>query len=465
MPVNRQSRLAAALLAPLLWFALFISSPAAVAADAVGEVTFVQGVASAQRPGEGTRFLAKGEALHEGETLNTGAKSFALIALKDGTRLTLRPNTSFTLETFRHGDKEESAIFRLVKGGVRTLTGLVSKRNPQGMEMRTPSATIGIRGTSFDARICDADCAEDQRRMAGKTRLVQPEMIVARVAVLAGSASAIGTDGQTRALNEGGALFSGDSVRTAKGSYAVLGFRDRSKVTVVADSEFKLEDVRFTGAQSDTGNFAVRVVRGGIRALTGLLARRDPKSVSVGAGSATIGIRGTGFDAALATHCVSAGDCADATQVHVWEPAAELRVGDRVLEIQPGQVGVFVPGRNLLAILETVPPVLRDETAPRPDSVEIDFTALFGAVQLDTGAGVYVSVRDGDVVLRGPEGFIYLSRDEAGVLQDGRGLPVRITPPPRFMLNDPIPLPDAFNESSARLLDVLNPGEVICEIR
>jgi hypothetical protein len=152
--------------------------------------------------------------------------------------------------------------------------------------------------------------------------------------------------------------------------------------------------------------------------------------------------------------------------VHVWEPTVELRMGDRVVQIDPGKVGVYIPSRNGFALLETAPDVIAKETAPRPDTVDIDFDALFAAVQLENiGSGVYVGMRDGDVVLRGPDGFIYLSRDEAGVLQDGRGVPVRITPFPLFMLNDPHPTPEGFDERSFRLLELLNPGDVICEIR
>ena len=191
----------------LLWLALMLMAGSAsaaapsAAAGPIGEVAFVQGVATAQRAGEGPRFLAKGEALHETDTVSTGAKGFALITLKDGTKLTLRPNTVFSLDRFRHDAGEESALFKLVKGGVRALTGLVGRRNPRGVEFTTATATIGIRGTSFDARLCEGDCAEEQRRVARKTREVHPELIVARVAVLSGTATAIGPDGQTRNLD------------------------------------------------------------------------------------------------------------------------------------------------------------------------------------------------------------------------------------------------------------------------
>jgi hypothetical protein len=354
-----------------------------------------------------------------------------------------------------------------LKGGVRALTGLIGKRNPQNVEVRTTTATIGIRGTSFDARICESDCADEQRRMTTKSRVPQPEAIVARVAVLSGSATAAGPDGQSRRLNEGSALFSGDTVRTAKASHAVLGFRDRSKVTVTADSEFKLEDVRFAGPQSDSGNFAVRVLRGGIRLLTGLLAKRDPKAATVNATTTVIGLRGTGGDFFVGPHCLAPQDCVnESVLAFVWEPEIEMRVDGRVLQIPNGQVGLYVPSRNLLTLLDAIPDTLRNEPAPRPDGVDINFEALFAAVQLDNiGPGFYVGMRDGDIVLRGPDGLIYLSRDEAGVLQEGQTVPIRITPYPLFLLNDPYPTPEGFDERAFRLLELLNPGDVICEIR
>jgi hypothetical protein len=207
-PLGRGRRVAGWGFMRLAWVALFLMSASALAAEPIGEVAFVQGVASAQRPGESPRFLAKGEALHEGDTLSTGAKGFALITLKDGTKLTLRPNTNFTLERFRQG-AEDSAIFNLLKGGVRALTGLISKRNPRAVEVKTTTATIGIRGTSFDARLCEADCAEEQGRIGRQARVPQPDLVVARVATMSGSATATGPNGQTRGLNEGTALFGG----------------------------------------------------------------------------------------------------------------------------------------------------------------------------------------------------------------------------------------------------------------
>lgn len=430
-------------------------SPAFAAAPA-GEVVYAHGLTSVQREGEAARFVTKGDPISEGDTITTGPKGFAVIGLKDGTRMTLRPETSFAVEKFSHGEQEEAGFFRLIKGGVRAITGLIGKRNPQGMRVTTTTATIGIRGTSFDARLCEADCAQE----AGSVPKDVPpaaDLIVGRVAVLAGSGVLIGANGQTRPISQGAPLFNGDTVRTNQASYAVLAFRDRSKITVIAASEFKLENVRFSGAQSDEGSFIVRIARGGVRALTGLLAKRAPKSVQINMITAVIGIRGTGADGRLELDCI-AGSCTQSAFAYTWEGSVALQIGDRSIVIDVDRAGVYNPAADRLTLLDAVPQFFLDETAPRPDTVDVDFDNLFRVTGLDGyPAGLYIGMLDGHVVFTGRGGFIDLGPGEAGYLGDG-DIPVRLSRYPDFLLTDPYPRPEKFDEQTIRLLDVLNPG-------
>src|SRR6185503_6778671 len=106
------------------------------------------------------------------------------------------------------------------------------------------------------------------------------------------------------------------------------------KITVIAESEFRLEDVRFTGANADSGNFAVRIVRGGIRALSGLLAKRDAKAISFRTTTAVIGLRGSGGDIVEMPFCFTAQDCAPGVHVSVWEGGPfEMVAGGKLLLI------------------------------------------------------------------------------------------------------------------------------------
>jgi hypothetical protein len=472
MPLKTIPRLGA-IAYPLIcaWLFLLLGMghvPAALAQPA-GEITYAHGLTSVQRPGEEPRFVQKGDPLSEGDVITTSARGFAVVTFRDGTKITLRPSTTFAIDRFSHGSGDESAFFRLLRGGMRAFSGLVSKRNPEGMQVTSGTATMGIRGTSFDARQCEGDCAQELKTARGKPPPA-PAQIVARVVVVSGTASVIGADGQSRTAIKGTPLINGETVRTGAASYAVLGFRDESKVTVIANSEFKLENVRFSGARSESGNFVVRVVRGGARALTGLLGKSQPQNVQINMVTAVVGIRGTGLDGMFGQDCIGPGECAEGAFVHTWDGAVALEAGGRSLLISAGQTGVFNPQFDRLALLETRPQFMIDEPSPRPDTVEIDFSNLFAAVTLDAiRAGLYVAVRAGHVAFAGSTGAIDLGTGEAGHLDEGMTTPVRLVEQPPFLVNDPYPAPEQFDEKTIRLLEVLNPGgspgDVICEVQ
>ena len=77
-----------------------------LAAQPVGDVVYVQGIASAQKPGEAARFIQKGDALNEGDVINTGGRGYAVVELKDGSKMTLRPDTTFAIDKFRQGTSD-----------------------------------------------------------------------------------------------------------------------------------------------------------------------------------------------------------------------------------------------------------------------------------------------------------------------------------------------------------------------
>jgi hypothetical protein len=329
-----------------LFLASLLGSAPAIAAQRVGEVIFAHGITSVQQAGEGPRFVTKGDALNEGDVISTSSRGFAVIGFRDGTKLTLRPDTTFAVDKYNDAAGQEAASFLLHKGGIRTVTGTMAKNKPQSVQFKTTTGAIAIKGTSFDARICGDDCTEDARSIA--QRGAAPD-IVARVATFTGPSAVIGRDGKPRPVILGMPLVNGESVRTEKGAFVVLAFRDESKVTVVSESEFKLQDVRFSGAQSEKGNFVVRVLRGGVRALTGLLGKSEPKAVRFDLLTATIGVRGTGVDSRLAPECIS-GSCSESAFAYTWEGAVAMQVGDRTIVIETERAGVFNPALGRLAL-------------------------------------------------------------------------------------------------------------------
>ena len=445
---------------------LLFAAPLSLAAPA-GQVEFAQGLASAQQSGRAPRFLNKGDVLQEGDVLNTGAKGFAIIAFADGGKVTLRPNTTFAIDQYNATAGQEAAIFRLLKGGLRAITGSIGKAKPEAVRFNVSTATIGIRGTSFDARICDTDCAKEGGRIGGKPIAAASDPVVARVAVLIGTVAIIGVDKQTRSAARGAALYTGETIRTEKGAHAVLVFRDETRITVAGESEFRLENVRFTGEKSDSGSFAVRLVRGGARTLTGLLARRDAKAFQFSASTATIGIRGTGFDTRIVLECTAPGQCSDAVYALLWDGSIALDAAKQSLLIPLNRAAVFNALQNRLSLLDQVPAFFTGETAPRPDQISSDEN-FFGAVDLNaTPPGLYVNVRDGHVFFLGRNNRgIDLGRFESGYLSIGGDTPVRLTRVPQFMTNDPIPAPENFDQKVLRLLELLGDrsGGLICEM-
>jgi hypothetical protein len=134
---------------------LLFSSALALAAQVAGTVVHLSGALMAQKPDGTMKALTVKSEVESGDTLVSQRNTYAQIRMVDNSEITLRPNTTFKIENFSYdGAKPEadSASFRLVKGGLRSVSGLLGKRNREKFEMRTPTATIGIRGTTFVAQ-------------------------------------------------------------------------------------------------------------------------------------------------------------------------------------------------------------------------------------------------------------------------------------------------------------------------
>jgi hypothetical protein len=101
----------------------------------------------------GDRQPARGGEVREGETILTGAGALVQIRLADGGLLSIRAETEMKFDRFSHAgenDRESSMFISLLKGGFRSVTGLIGQLNRDGYRITTPSATIGIRGTDHE---------------------------------------------------------------------------------------------------------------------------------------------------------------------------------------------------------------------------------------------------------------------------------------------------------------------------
>jgi FecR protein len=149
---------------------LLLLLPLLAAAAPAGEVTHISGVAMVRKPDGSSHIIAARTPVEQGDVVVTSAKTFARIKFTDGGEITLRPESQLRIETYafeQDKPQEDAFIFSLLKGGLRTITGLVGKRRERSYELRTHTSTIGVRGTGYTALLCQGDCA-DLRTVSGE---------------------------------------------------------------------------------------------------------------------------------------------------------------------------------------------------------------------------------------------------------------------------------------------------------
>lgn len=403
-------------------------------AQTIGEVEFARGVGFSQMAGESPRTLGKGLAVREGDRLTTAEGAVAIVKLQDGTRMTVRPNSEMLIQQyrFRESATDNSMVMQLLRGGFRAITGLISKNSPDAARVVSRTATLGIRGTDFDARICADDCRAESSKVAEKPR-ASTILASAKVVSFQGGIGAIDAEGVRRILVAGGSVYPGETVQTGADARAVLAFRDDSRLTVGPGTRFRVDSFVFDAQNPREGRFLVSLLRGSMRALTGLIGKANTRNVGFTTPTATVGIRGTGLD----LDCASDAACS----LFTWLGSIEVTPnGQTAMQVLEAGQGLFV-GANEVRLLNT--PTL--EQLPRPDSVPVDVKQLFGqGIVDDAKDGLFVFVRDGHIeVLTGRE-RLQLGRGETGFVGDD-GLTVRPALTPLFLEFDRIPMPNSKN--------------------
>jgi hypothetical protein len=116
----------------------------------------------------------------------------------------------------------------------------------------------------------------------------------ARVDFVYGVVTVAALDGREQPLLRGAELNSGDTVRTAEGR-AQLRFSDGAYVSLQPQSEFAIRDYRFDGKTDGSERGFFGLLKGAMRAVSGLVGRVNRDNFQVTTPTATIGIRGTGW--------------------------------------------------------------------------------------------------------------------------------------------------------------------------
>jgi len=120
--------------------------------------------------------------------------------------------------------------------------------------------------------------------------------------------------GNTLPLKKGDAVQSGDIIITGATSNAQIRMTDGAVMAIRPQTEFKINEYIFNGKADGSEKASLSLVKGGVRAVTGVIGRENKDNLKVDAVVATIGIRGTGFNI---VYCQ--GNCPNADKTQAKE--------------------------------------------------------------------------------------------------------------------------------------------------
>ena len=147
------------------------ATPDATAADApeepIGNVATVTGSASVIRNDKTTPLKVKDD-IYLNDVVQTGANSALGITFIDNTTFNLKANTKITIDNYVYedGGKSNAAIFDVAKGTAAFVAASVAKTGD--MKITTPTATLGIRGTTGLVEVPEGAAANNPNNVAVK---------------------------------------------------------------------------------------------------------------------------------------------------------------------------------------------------------------------------------------------------------------------------------------------------------
>lgn len=126
---------------------LLFSSSNVIANEMIGIVAVGIGDISNQN----NEKLTTGSKIYFGDTIVVKAQSNAQILLLDETALTVGEKSEITIDEFIYDPQSKvgKIVSNIKIGTVKIITGEISKKNPDNLEVNVPTGSVGARGTEF----------------------------------------------------------------------------------------------------------------------------------------------------------------------------------------------------------------------------------------------------------------------------------------------------------------------------
>ncbi len=390
-----------------------VTEPAHSTPPVVGKISFARGSVAAQQAGESPRILGKDADVFRGDNIQTSERSFVIIEFNDGAKVTVRPNSNFSIDQYdAQAAQQPSAQLSLHEGGLRAENGDIAKQSAENFQIKTDMGTVKAQQADYSVRVCTQDC-EQEAASKEEVSVKSDQNIVARVADIKGQIFAKNhaeQNAQERALSLGSPLYNQDELRSQADSYALLVFRDGEKITLQAESKLDIAQYHFQQA-GVKDNAVYRLTTGGMRVLTGSIGKANKDAYTVETPVGTIGIRGTGFDLSCVGDCVAESaklnakrqatdKLPDGLYSHVWQGQIALtnESGEHLITMPDSRYTANLQSQTL--VFPNLPDALFETIAPRPDRPAINIEKLFGAqAHKNSPPGLYVTVHKGHVQL------------------------------------------------------------------
>jgi hypothetical protein len=122
---------------------------------------------------------------------------------------------------------------------------------------------------------------------------------VGEITHLSGLLTTKRADGSSRVFAVRSQVQEGDTLSTEQETYARIKFSDGSEVVLRPGSQMKVSAFSFDKEKPENDNVLISMFKGGLRAVTGLIGKRNRDAVNFATTTATIGIRGTHFGALI----------------------------------------------------------------------------------------------------------------------------------------------------------------------
>ena len=142
-----------------------------------GKVELIEGDVRFYDANRQLRVPKLGDWVYQGDSIFTGPDGEVQLSMEDGGYIGVRPNTKMQIIDYKaEGGPDDTSVIGLLEGSFRSITGWIANLNRQNYVVRTPTATIGVRGTEHEPLVLPEGSTEGEpgtydRVYVGETEL------------------------------------------------------------------------------------------------------------------------------------------------------------------------------------------------------------------------------------------------------------------------------------------------------